>query len=351
MNAEPSRELALQLETPACDLCGGTETKFLYNVRDRRHHYPGEFKMVECTQCSLRYVSPRPVRATIANWYPTTYKAYKKKSALARTADWVEDHVWNAYLRVFLTGSYPTFYFPRHERDFATADRAPRILDIGCGSGDKLRYIRGKSTWDTFGVDFSPQAVENANANGAGDVRLSRGDELPFDDEFFDAVMSWHSLEHHYSPRATMREVARVLRPGGKAIIAIPSGNNLGIRAFRSYWGPLEVPRHLYYFTRATLARLVGEVGLEMTRVVYDFSFYGLFLDQEIFESIEFLAEDKLGPVSGIVRYPMKVLRFGGLISSAATLPILPLNWLLGRLWKGSNMIVHLSKPNRALPA
>ena len=75
-----------------------------------------------------------------------------------------------------------------------------------------------------------------------------RGDQLPFDDGFFDSTMSWHSLEHHYSPRATMREVARVMRPGGYGIFAVPSGDNVGLRMFRSYWGPLEVPRHLYYF-------------------------------------------------------------------------------------------------------
>src|ERR1044071_4250924 len=78
---------------------------------------------------------------------------------------------------------------------------------------------------------------------------------LPFETNFFDAVMSWHSLEHHYSPKATMREVARVLRPGGHGIFAVPSGNNRGLQMFGKYWGPLEAPRHLYHFTTDTLTR------------------------------------------------------------------------------------------------
>jgi SAM-dependent methyltransferase len=334
----------IEVESPACDLCGAVDHRVLFAAKDRRHGYPGEFQLVECTACALRYVSPRPVASTIQNWYPQSYKAYKKKGAFARFADWAEDNIWNSYLRVFLSRSYPTFYYPRRSQQFAT-DRAPRLLDVGCGSGDKLRYIRKKSDWETYGVDFSEQAVENANRSGAGDVRHTRGDSLPFEDEFFDAAMSWHSLEHHYSPRATMREVNRVLRPGGYGIFAVPSGDNIGLRMFRSYWGPLEVPRHLYYFTHASISRLFGEVGLRVERVYYDFSFYGLFLDQEIFESLQLTVRDKIGLFGLPLQLPLSLLRVGGLISSAATLPILPVNRLLGRLWRGSNMIVHFSKP------
>jgi SAM-dependent methyltransferase len=337
----------LQLESPVCDLCGSSEQRNLYLVRDRKYQTPGEFQLVECTKCSLRYLCPRPISSTIHNWYPNTYTAYKKKAPtwFQRVGDFFEDRIWNSYLRLFLSRTYPIFYFPKHAKDFATPDRAPRILDVGCGSGDKLRYIREHSPWDTYGVDFSAQAVENANARGAGDVRLRTDHRLPFDDGHFDAIMSWHSLEHHYSPKATMTEAARVLRPGGYGIFAVPSGNNVGMRMFRSYWGPLEAPRHLYYFTKQTLSRLMDECGLKVHKVVYDFSFYGLFFDQEILWSLEFLARDKLGWLGWPFRIPLKILQFEGLISSLMTLPILPLNPVLGRLWRGSNMIVHFTKP------
>lgn len=338
----------IELETPVCDLCGNAEQRFLYKARDRRYKFPGEFGYVECTRCALRYVSPRPVASIIHRWYPTRgYEAYRtKQSWWQKTADWLEDKIWNAYLRVFLSGSYPIFYYPKHEQELARPGHAPRLLDVGCGSGDKLRYIRGHSGWQTFGVDFSEQAVENANMRGAGDVRHTRGDKLPFEDGFFDAVMSWHSLEHHYSPKATMREVNRVLRPGGYGIFAVPSAENLGIRAFKKYWGPLEIPRHLYYFSHANMRTLVEGAGFEVTKVYDDISFYGLFLAQEIFDSCQYALEDKLGTAaSWPLRLPLKILNAGGLISSAATLPLVALNPLLGRLWRGSNMIVHFRKP------
>jgi predicted SAM-dependent methyltransferase len=148
--------------------------------------------------------------------------------------------------------------------------------------------------------------------------------------------MSWHSLEHHYSPKATMKEVMRVLRPGGYGIFAVPSGDSLGLRIFRSYWGPLEAPRHLYHFSKLTMTRLLRDTGLEIEKVFHDFSFYGLFLDEEIFDSLEYMARDW-----GI---PLRVPRILGL-SSAARIPFLFANEALGRLWRGSNLIFHFKKP------
>ena len=329
--------MSLDLETPVCDLCGNPEQQVLFAVKDRRFGTPGEFNLVACTCCSLRYLSPRPRPESMAAWYPAAYPAYRKVGTSLR--DRVEERLndlLNLVLRGFLADSYPTFYFARHAADSAPAGRPPRLLDVGCGSGDKLRYIRRRSSWDTYGVDSSPLAVENARARGAGDVRLTTGDRLPFEDGFFDAVLSWHSLEHHHSPRATVREVARVLRPGGRGIFAVPGGDNLGLRLFRSCWGPLEAPRHLYFFTEETASRLLREAGLTVHRVFHDFTFYGLFLDQEIFESLEFLARER-----GV---PLKIPRIPGL-SSAARLPVLPLNETLGRLWRGTNLILHFRKP------
>lgn len=336
-----------ELETPVCDLCGATDTRVLFVARDRRYDIPGDFPLVECRRCGLRYVAPRPVAQAIARWYPSTYKAHAehRPSLWQRAAQWYEDKLWNSYLRLFLTRSYPIFYFPKHAKELALSGRAPRILDVGCGPGDKLRYIRRHSNFETFGTDFSVAAVDNARARGAGDIRLRDGHALPFDDGFFDAAMSWHSLEHHDSPRQTMREVARVLRCGGYGIFAVPSGESLGLRMFGKYWGPLEIPRHLYYFTETTIRRLLGEVGLDVVRVYQDISFYGLFFDQEILDSVHWAIRDKLPWLGALLQIPFAILQFGGLVSSALTLPLVPLTPLLGRLWRGSNMIVHFRKP------
>ncbi len=335
-----------EAETPDCDLCGHADRRVLFAARDLRWGGPGEFPIVECTRCDARYLSPRPARSAIHAWYPTQYKAYRRGAPgpLGKLVEFLDDEVWSAYLRLFLKSSYPIFFYPAHERDLTLPGSVPRLLDIGCGSGDKLRYIRRHSGWQTFGVDFSAQAVENANARGAGEVRLAAGDQLPFADAFFDGIMSWHSLEHHYSPRATVTEAARVLRPGGYGIFAVPSGNSRGLDLFRANWGPLEAPRHLYHFTAESLCRLLEQCGLEVERVYFDFSFYGLFFEEEIFESLQNVLRQRLGALSWPLRMLLAILKRSG-FSSASRLPLLPFNSLLGRWWRGTNLIVHFRKP------
>lgn len=325
-----------ETEVPVCDLCGDAGQRRLFGVRDRRHGVAGEFDLVECTGCGLRYVSPRPVASAIQAWYPDTYPAHvgRRSEAINKVFAFF-DGIWDRYQARFLADSYPIFHFSRDVAKYGRPGQAPRILDVGCGSGQKLAYIR-RAGWETHGVDFSPRAVESARANGAGDIHLTTGDRLPFPDAHFDAVMSWHSLEHHYSPSATMAEVRRVLKPGGKGIFAVPSGDSVGLRIFKTHWGPLEAPRHLYHFTEATFRQLVQKAGLEVREVHHDFSFYGLFLDQELLESLEFAARDR-----GI---PLRLPRIRGL-SIAARIPVLPLNEPLGRLWRGSNLILHFTKP------
>ncbi|MDB4970569.1 MAG: Methylase involved in ubiquinone/menaquinone biosynthesis [Myxococcales bacterium] len=328
--------MGLELETPVCDVCGHSGQRSLFAVKDRRYRGPGEFHLVECDRCTLKYISPRPIASTIHAWYPDEYTAYQKpkRSPLDDAKSFFDD-LWNSYLSRFLSDSYPIYYFREHAADFARPDRAPRILDVGCGSGYKLAYLQRHAGWETHGVDFNAQAVDNARARGA-DVHLTTGDRLPFPDDYFDAAMSWHSLEHHYSPRATMNEVLRVLRPGGYGIFAVPSGDSLGLRIFRSYWGPLEAPRHLYHFSKETLTRLLSDAGLRVEKVFHDFSFYGLFLDEEIFDSLEYLAH-----AWGM---PLRIPRIAGM-SSAARIPFLFANETLGRLWGGSNLIFHFRKP------
>jgi SAM-dependent methyltransferase len=328
--------MRLELETPSCDLCGHAGQRKLFPVKDRRYGGPGEFQLVECESCELRYLSPRPIASTIHAWYPDDYRAYRtpQRSPLDGVKDFF-DELWNSYLSRFLSDSYPIYFFAERASQFARPGQPPRILDVGCGSGYKLGYLARHGGWQTHGVDFNAQAVENARASGA-DAHLATGDRLPFADNYFDAVMSWHSLEHHYSPSATMREVMRVLRPGGYGIIAVPSGDSLGLRIFRSYWGPLEAPRHLYHFSKQTLTRLMEETGLRVQKVFHDFSFYGLFLDEEIIESLEYWARDR-----GV---PVRIPRIAGL-SSAARIPVLYANEVLGRLWRGTNLIFHFQKP------
>lgn len=110
----------------------------------------------------------------------------------------------------------------------ATASPAAKVLEVGCGPGHlSIRLARDHGLAMTA-VDLDPAMIEHARANAAvpspadGDVpTFIVGDvaALPFQDSEFDLVASTFSMHHWSDPAAGLREIHRVLRPGGRALI------------------------------------------------------------------------------------------------------------------------------------
>jgi SAM-dependent methyltransferase len=82
------------------------------------------------------------------------------------------------------------------------------------------------------------------------------------DEAGFDLILMFHVLEHLDDPAAALRACAERLRPGGRLVIAVPNYASWQSRYARDRWFHLDVPRHLFHFTPASLARLLREAGL-----------------------------------------------------------------------------------------
>jgi SAM-dependent methyltransferase len=122
-------------------------------------------------------------------------------------------------------------------RDFAGA----RLLEVGCGMGtDLLQFARGGA--DVTGVDLTPRSIQISQKhfalyNARGDFAISDGEKLPFASESFDVVYSNGVLHHTPDTAGAVREVNRVLRPGGLARVMLYHRGSLG------YWGEVII-RH-----------------------------------------------------------------------------------------------------------
>lgn len=138
---------------------------------------------------------------------------------------------------------------------------ARRILDAGCGTGNNLVHFRRFGR--TFGVDLSEEALRFCRSRG---VTVARGSvlSLPFADGAVDAVTSFDVLYHRWvtDDRAAVREIARVLRPGGLVLVRVP--------ALAMLWGAHDeavLSRHRY--TRGEVRRLLEDEGFTVERVTY----------------------------------------------------------------------------------
>jgi SAM-dependent methyltransferase len=126
------------------------------------------------------------------------------------------------------------------------------LVEFGCGGGDLLNSLPARRK---VGIEINPAAAERARAFGL-EVH-ERLDALPA--ASFDTAISSHALEHVESPVAILRELRRVLRPGGRLVLLLPldEWRNAGQRHFRA--GDMDM--HLYAWTPLTLGNLLTVSG------------------------------------------------------------------------------------------
>lgn len=112
-------------------------------------------------------------------------------------------------------------------KDIATYCDEGRILDIGTGPGWLLVHLHHLSPrFRLFGIDASPSMVQKGIKNlakerltGTIEIREGNADEIPYESNFFDCVVSTGSLHHWKDPVAGLNEVFRVLKPGQYALV------------------------------------------------------------------------------------------------------------------------------------
>lgn len=231
------------MENVVCNLCGGDRSRIVYRQPDALFFPDRWFDVVECLECGLGFVNPRPTAAEMAEYYPAAF--------------------------------FTSFEHPAHADryaaearflDFAGAAGRPRLLDVGCANGGFPRFMQARG-WEVEGVEVSP----NASAIEDFPVYRSEFSSLPVDAPRYDAVTAWGVLEHVHDPMAYFKKAARVLKPGGRFVFLVPNFASLSSRAlFRE-----DVPRHLYFFTGDTLRRYAEIAGLRLrelaqSRAVYE---------------------------------------------------------------------------------
>ncbi|AMY11767.1 putative S-adenosylmethionine-dependent methyltransferase [Luteitalea pratensis] len=133
-----------------------------------------------------------------------------------------------------------------------TVEPAPRVIEAGCGARAHLAYPAGARV---VGIDIlRSQLLRNGEA-----CRLAQGDvtALPVASASADLVVCWDVLEHLPAPERAIAEMARVLRPGGLAVVALP--NILSLKGLVTRFTPWWF--HVWVYRRVLGDRSVGTDG------------------------------------------------------------------------------------------
>ena len=137
-----------------------------------------------------------------------------------------------------------------------------KFLDIGTGTGSNLRMLRHEGYRNVIGVDVDPLAIRYCLTKGFSSILLAEATKLPFAEGQFDAVLATDTVEHIEDDESALREIYRVLAPGGHVIISVP--------AFSSLWGLQDdVAHHKRRYRLPDLIQKMRSTGLQIRRSYY----------------------------------------------------------------------------------
>jgi len=225
-----------------CICCGGKTSKSCVILLSEGV----ERAVSRCERCATSFCDPVPTVEEIARCYPMTYYG-----------DFLSQHWKNFYKGV------------RIGRELKKRSPSGMFIDAGCSIGSMSAGVRSASGWRVAGTECSADVARLAGELNGVDVVPAASGTMPFADGCADCVFVNNVIEHLPDPVHTMREIRRVLKPGGRLLLTLPNGpvdilpNEL---SWRSSGQPSRTRHsgHIFWFSREGISSLLAANGFRM---------------------------------------------------------------------------------------
>jgi len=230
-----------------CPLCAAGEGRVVMRFDEigLRERSRVRWRIVRCRGCGLVRLDPRPVLESTRHVYEGDTYGFVRSARTDAFVDGVPHAV-------------------RILQELACLARPGRLLDVGSATGEFLAAARERG-WDTHGVELSPHAAAVARQRGL-EVTVGTLADAQFPAASFDVVSMLDVIEHLVDPLEELREVHRVLRPGGLLCVETPNWRSVYRHMLGRRWAALQPRLHLLYFDAQTASRLLDHAGFEVIR-------------------------------------------------------------------------------------
>jgi SAM-dependent methyltransferase len=221
-------------------------------LHDDRYGYPGDFTLLKCGRCGHAFLNaaftPEALRDLYSNFYPRStfdlaqFRPYGERTGIGA---WLDGEM-----------ASPFRWVPRNVR----------VLDIGCGFGESLGYHQARGC-EVHGVEADANIQRVADAFGYR-VHVGLFDPAVYPQAYFDYVTMSQVIEHMADPLQALRGVARILKPGGTAVLSTPNAEGWGARVFGRRWINWHAPYHLQFFSSRSMELAAQQAGLSVERAL-----------------------------------------------------------------------------------
>lgn len=150
--------------------------------------------------------------------------------------------------------------------EFEPYKQTCKLLDIGSGIGYFLNEAK-KRGWEVYGTEYTNEAIQKCEALG---IRMQQGklDSRWYGESMFDVVTSIEVLEHINNPVEEIRNISKILRPGGLFYFTTPNFNSLERYLLKSEYNVIHYPEHLSYYTKRTVDYLLHNNRFKKLRLL-----------------------------------------------------------------------------------
>ena len=254
----------------SCPVCGQKDIYRVLSTEDFTVSHE-RFEIWECRDCTLRFTQNAPAAGEIGPYYKSeTYISHSdtREGFVNKLYHRVREHTLIQKKRLI-------------EKLTPGSSRQNSILDVGSGTGAFLNTMK-QSGWKVTGLEPD----ENAKRKAKELYQLSLGSSenlfsLPA--ESLDAITMWHVLEHVHQLHAYLKQLRKILKPGGNLFIAVPNYTSFDQHIYKEYWAAYDVPRHLYHFSPWAMNKLLSlhEMQLALRKPMWFDSFYVCMLSEQ----------------------------------------------------------------------
>jgi len=143
------------------------------------------------------------------------------------------------------------------------------FLDVGCSSGSVLQVAK-QCGFNTHGVEPAPKAAETARQIEGAKVFKGFLHEAAYPDNHFDIITLFEVIEHLTDPIALIKEIGRILKPGGLLLIGTGNAGSWTVKALGNKWEYFDIKRHgghISFFTPKSMALLAEKSGLSVAAI------------------------------------------------------------------------------------
>ncbi len=237
----------------ACPLCSSEKISLQFSCTD--HFISKEtFELYKCTVCGFVFTQDYSEETEIGKYYESD--------------DYISHSDTSKGLSNKIYRLVRTRMLHRKKRIIrnVTGLNKGSLLDIGCGTGHFAGTMK-KAGWQVKGIEINEKACNFSISQFGLEVI---GPELisTLETNSFDCITLWHVLEHFHDKFKYASDIFRLLKPGGRCVIALPNCSSYDAEHYGRFWAAYDVPRHLWHFNPSTFRLFSEKTGFITEKIM-----------------------------------------------------------------------------------